>query len=95
MPLVGKYFFFSTDEYYTYGKVLENLGEGFFLVHKTGCEKPYDCIYHLAQLTDGNEGRSCQFFETEVELQDYIEWVQEPSETDKKKVLKLVKNDED
>ena len=95
MSLVGKYFLFSTDEYYTHGKILEDLSEGFYLVHKTGCERPYNCVYHLAQLTEGNEGRSCQFFDSEVELQDYLTWLQEPSEPDKKKVLKLVKSDDD
>lgn len=93
MPLTDRYFLFSTDEYYTYGKILEHLGEGFYLAHKVGCERPYDCVYHLAQLTDGNEGRTCQFFESEVELHDYIKWVETPSEKEKT-VLKLVKNDD-
>lgn len=93
MSIEGKYFFFSTDDYYTFGQILTSLGEGFFLAYKTGCEKPYECVYHLAQLTDGNEGRTCQFFNTEIELQDYIKWIEEPS--DKTNVVKLVKKHDD
>ena len=94
MSLVNKYFLFSTDEYYTYGKILENLDESFYLVNKFGCEKPYDCIFHLAQLTDGSEGRTCQFFDSKIELDNYIEWVEEPSDKEKKNIIKLVKNDD-
>lgn len=92
MSIVGKYYLFSTDEYYTYGVIKEHLGESFYLAHKDGCERPYTCIYHLAQLTDGNEGRTCQFFDSELELQEYLKWVEQPDE--KKPVLKLVKDDD-
>jgi hypothetical protein len=96
MSIIGKYFFYSTDDYYTYGKIIEDLGEGFYLANKTGCDRPYDCVYHLAQLTDGNEGTNCQFFSSEIELKDYIEWLEEPSEepSTKSTVLTLVKKDD-
>jgi hypothetical protein len=88
MSLTNKYFFLNTEEYYTYGQILSDLGEGFFLINKTGCEIPYNCIFHLIQLTDTDE-RTCILFDSELELLDYVKTVEEPKEN---KIVRLVKN---
>lgn len=93
MSLLEKYFFLSTDEYYTFGKFVEELDDGFYLVHKTGCDKPHYCIFHLFHLADDGE-KSCQIFDTEKELNDYVVWIEKPSDT-KENVLKLVKKYDD
>lgn len=90
MGLVNKYFFRSTDDYYNYGKITEDLGEGFFLLKFHGTSMPHMSIFHLMQMTETDEMNTFNIFETEKELNDYIAWLETPSE--KKNVVSLVKD---
>lgn len=92
MSLENKYYFIGTEEFYTYGKILNNLGDNFYLIHKTGCEKPYNCIMHLTQLVD-DDNKSCQIFDTEQEFNDYLDWIN-TSSANTPNVFKLVKDEE-
>jgi hypothetical protein len=81
------------EGYYTYGKILEALDPGFYLVHKTGCDKPYKCIYFIGNLLD-NDTNTFIIFDTELQLEDYIKWAEEPesSSNTKSNILTLVKD---
>lgn len=91
--IIGKHFLLSTNDYYTFGRFVDNLGDGFYLVYKTGCEKPHHCIFHLFNLSDSDD-KSCLVFDTEEELNSYIKWIEEPNGEKKTSILKLVKNGE-
>jgi hypothetical protein len=89
MALTNKYFFRSTDDYYNYGKVVDDLGDSFYLVKFHGGTRPHNVVFHLAQMTEKDEMNSFNFFDTEEELNEYVEWIETPSE--KKNVVSLVK----
>lgn len=91
--LVSMYFFQNNvkEGHYTYGKILESLGQGFYLIYKTGCDSPYKCIYHTSQLLEGDDN-ICVLFYNEQELNEYIAWIEEPESNTKSNILTLVKD---
>ena len=89
MGLANKFFFRSTEEYYNYGEVLEELPEGFYLVRMMGCTKPHTSIFHIAQMSTMDDMNSFSFFDTKEELDEYVAWVEEPIEK-KPNIVSLV-----
>ena len=81
----------STDEHYNHGKVLEDLGHGFVLLHFTGTDRPFKSVQHMGQMLNDGDMNFFYFYDTEKELDDYVEWLETPSEN-KEKVIKLVKD---
>lgn len=94
IALVGKYFFIGTEEHYTYGKITESLSNDYYMIYKFGCENPYNCVFHISQLTDGMGNKFCQLFDSEKELNDYVKWIEE-EESESSNVVKLVKKNDD
>jgi hypothetical protein len=92
MTLSNKYFFMSTEDHYNHGKVLEDVGHGFFLLHFTGTKMTFKSVYHMGQMLNNDELNFFHFFDTEEELDEYVKWIETPIENNKEKVVKLVKD---
>lgn len=97
--LVGKFVFITSEEYYRYGKIVEQVDDELFLVQIT----PPDPLliysyglYHIEQMlqNDANRIIGWQFFKTKADLKKYIKYIETPTENPENKVLQLVKKNE-
>ena len=98
-PLVGKYVFISSEEYYRYGKIVEQVDDDIFLVKILSTDisaiNSYS-LYNINQMIqdDNNHIMGWQFFKTKAELNKYLKWIETPTENSENKVLQLVKKNE-
>jgi hypothetical protein len=96
MSLVGKFFLHSSAGYYQTGEVLERAASGFYFLKFDGINGAPAVVkmFCIEDLTAEIEADGCpdfewQFFVTRQELDDYILWMETPSEKSKPKVVKL------
>ena len=96
MGLVGKFFLHSGADYYQTGEILEKAAPGFYFLKFDGhndapAAVKLFCIEDLAteMEADGSPDIEWQFFLTRQELDDYVLWMETPSEKSKPKVVKL------
>jgi hypothetical protein len=85
----------STDEYYKCGRVVEVVGEGYFLVEWDpgdqlhGYTKSLMTLHNVMCVSSHEEWN---FFNTRESLDEYIDWVETPPINGESKVLPFVKN---
>ena len=100
-PLIGKYVFITSDEYYKYGKITDNIDEELFLVqiflrNESKLSVYTYSLYNINQMIqdDGERIIGWQFFKNKAALNKYIKWIDTPTENPENKVLQLVKKNE-
>ena len=88
--LVGKYVFYSDEDYWKSGKIIEDIGHGFFLIEwdKTVSPSNMTTIHSVVQMATQGDW---SFFESREELTKYTTWLEEPADKGNK-VVSLVKS---
>lgn len=99
MTLVNKWVFISDVDYWKSGKVVDDLGEGHYLLlvdklkeSANPVAKTYEIfgLHRYMLMSSENDWVGISAFDTEEDLRQYIEWIDAPSENKKEKVVKLV-----
>jgi hypothetical protein len=94
-PLIGKYVFISNENYYKYGRIIENVDVDIFLVKIISGDiliNSYS-LYNINQMIqdDNSHITGWQIFKTKADLNKYLKWIETPTENSENKVLQLVK----
>lgn len=100
-PLIGKYVFITSDEYYKYGKITDNIDEELFLVQILSGEIESKLsvytysLYNINQMIqdDGERIIGWQFFKNRAALNKYIKWINAPTENPDNKILQLIRKE--
>ena len=93
MKLAGKYFTADDGDTYRTGRVVDDVGGGYFLVHFDNMQDkatpiPMELI-HASEMTMTRDGiRAFSFFDTKEKLREWLDWLESPSTA---KVVNLVK----
>lgn len=97
MSLVGKYAVVSGEEYYRKVRIVEQIGDEFYLVLTLGDElgPPTSAVFNIHQIVtellhDGSLHQHWFLFQDEQEANTWIDWMNTPSETDDTPKLKVV-----
>lgn len=92
MSLVDKYVFWSNDQFYKYGKVVDKISDEYYLVDfEADDEFNRLDLMNLFMMTSCSEcERYVQFFNNEEDMRAYVDYIETPSEPPKDKVVKLV-----
>ena len=88
MSLVGKFFFHFGKEYSQSGKVVEQIDAATVLVEFEGCEHVPGRMIALPaagmvakEKPDGTFDSDWEFFHTKEQLDEWLEWLDAPSES--------------
>lgn len=88
--LLEKYVYHGHEEYWKSGKIIEDIGNGFFLIEwdKIETSKNMTSLHSVVQMATQGEWL---FFSSREELDEFLAWFNEPNDKEKK-VVTLVRS---